>query len=178
MAKDGSNRGGARAGAGRKPKAAKEKIAEGRKTKVLDFADAPVLEGVEMPPPHEFMKEQQRDGSVLQAEEIYKNTWSWLAERGCDKAVSPQLIEQYAMSVARWIHCEEALSKMGYLAKHPTTGAPIASPYVAMSQSFMKQANSAWYQIFQIVKEQCTQDYSGLNPMDDAMERLLSARKL
>ena len=33
------------------------------------------------------------------------------------------------MSVSRWIQCEEAISEFGMLAKHPTTGNAIASPY-------------------------------------------------
>ena len=81
------------------------------------------------------------------------------------------------MSIARWIQCEEAISSFGFLAKHPTTGAPIQSPYVAMSQSFMKQANVSWMQIFQVVKENCTVDFSGPNPQDDMMERLLRSRR-
>ena len=48
------------------------------------------------------------------------------------------MVEQYAMSVSRWIQCEEIVSSTGFLAKHPTTGAAIASPYVSMSQSYMK----------------------------------------
>ncbi len=40
----------------------------------------------------------------------------------------------------------------------------------------MKQANAAWYQIFQIVKENCTVEISGRTPQDDVMERLLRAR--
>lgn len=50
-----------------------------------------------------------------------------------------QMVEQYAFSVARWIHLERLISKYGYIAKHPTTGAPIQSPYVVMAQSYMKQ---------------------------------------
>ena len=83
---------------------------------------------------------------------------------------------QYAMSVSRWIQCEEVISEYGFLAKHPTTGSAIASPYVSMSQSYMKQVNQLWYQIFQIVRENCSTEFSGL-PIDDAMEKLLTARK-
>ena len=83
---------------------------------------------------------------------------------------------QYAMSVSRWIQGEEVISEYGFLAKHPTTGAAIASPYVSMSQSYMKQVNQLWYQIFQIVRENCSTEFSGL-PIDDAMEKLLTARK-
>ena len=80
------------------------------------------------------------------------------------------------MSVARWIQCEEAISEYGFLAKHPTTGNAMQSPYVAMSQNYMKQVNQVWFQIYQIVKDNA-QDYSGANPQDDLMERLLTARR-
>ena len=98
VAKDGSGRGGARPGAGRKPKALTEKISEGKTAAVI-------------------------------------------------------------------------------LAKHPTTGAAIASPYVSMSQSYMKQTNYCWMQIYQIVKENCSVEFQGNTPQDDVMERLLRARK-
>ena len=45
--------------------------------------------------------------------------------------------------------------------KHPTMGATIVSPFVAMSQPFGKQANVYWYEIFEIVQANCTTDYSG-----------------
>ena len=119
----------------------------------------------------------QKDGKPLVAEEVYKATWEWLAERRCASLVSPQLLERYAMSVARWIQCEEAITDYGFLAKHPTTGNAMQSPYVAMSQNFMSQTNRLWMEIYQIVKENCAAEYKGETPMDDAMERLLRARK-
>jgi hypothetical protein len=45
-----------------------------------------------------------------------------------------------------------------------------------MSQSFQKQANLIWYEIFDIVKQNCTTAFVG-NPQDDIMEALLSGRK-
>ena len=180
MSKDGTNRGGARPGAGRKPKAISEKIASGnpggRKLTVVDFGDEAVnLKGNEMPPVKDYLKARQKDGSVTCAEEIYKSTWQWLHERKCDQLVTPQQIEQYAMSVARWIQCEEAVNEFGFLAKKPT-GTVISSPYVTMGREYMKQANAAWFQIFQIVKENCSVEFSGNTPQDDVMERLLTAR--
>ena len=47
----------------------------------------------------------------------------------------------------------------------------------AMGQNYMNQTNRLWMEIFQIVKENCTGEYSGVNPQDDVMERLLTARK-
>ena len=77
------------------------------------------------------------------------------------------------MSAARWIQCEEAVTEWGFLAKHPTTGNAIQSPYVAMSQSYMAQTNHLWDEIYQIVKDNCSSEYKGDSPQDDIMERLL-----
>ena len=46
-----------------------------------------------------------------------------------------------------------------------------------MSQNFMSQTNRLWMEIYQIVKENCATEYTGVTPMDDTMERLLRARK-
>ena len=64
--------------------------------------------------------------------EPLRETWAWLDARGCSQFVSPRLIESYAQAFARYVHCEQAISKFGLLSKHPTTGAAIASPFVAM----------------------------------------------
>lgn len=88
----------------------------GRKLEVLDI---PEVEGVDMPKPHEFLSAEQRDGSTLQAEEIYKETWEWLKKVGCAAKVSPQLLERYAMCSARWIQCEEMTNRMGFLPPPP-----------------------------------------------------------
>ena len=181
IAKDGTMRGGPRPGSGQPKKALSEKIAAGnpgnRKLTVMEFKDAADLQGTEMPEPNKMLEAVQKDGKTLVAREIYENTWKWLDERGCAVFVSQHLLERYAMSVARWIQCEEAVTEFGFLAKHPTTGNAIQSPYVAMGQNYMNQTNRLWMEIFQIVKENCTGEYAGSNPQDDVMERLLSARK-
>ena len=192
MAKDGTNRGGRRVRAGDKPMSAAEKIQKGQTVRVmennlpvltpteLDAVDLPegaVIEGADMPKPSDYLSARQKNGVPLGADEIYKETWLWLKERGCEKLVSTQLVRNYAMSVSRWIQCEHAISEYGFLAKHPTTGQAIASPYVSMSQNYMKQVNNLWYQIFQIVKENCSADFSGATPQDDVMERLLRSRR-
>jgi len=171
-------RGGKRPGAGRKKSAVKEKYENGnpggRKLTVLDIPD---VEGEDMPTPHDFLSAKQHDGSTLEAGEIYKETWEWLDKLGVAKAVSPQLLERYAMCSARWIQCEEMTTRLGYLSKHPTTGKPIPSPFINIGINYMNQANRLWNEIFQIVKENCSAEYSGMNPQDDVMERLLRARK-
>ena len=75
-----------------------------------------------MPTPHDFLSAEQRDGSVLQAQEIYTETWQWLKGIGCAAKVSPQLLERYAMCSARWVQCEEMTNRMGFLSKAPASG--------------------------------------------------------
>jgi len=180
MAKDGTMRGGPRPNTGPKKKALAEKIVEGR----ISMEDGAVvlpepidIEGVDMPPIKDFLKAKQKNGKDMCAEQVYKSTYLWLKKRRCEKLVSTQLIEQYAMSVSRWVQCEEAISEFGFLAKHPTTGNAMQSPYVAMSQNYMKQVNQVWFQIYQVVKDNCTTDMGGATPQDDLMERLLQARR-
>ena len=120
------------------------------------------------------MKAKQKNGEAFIASDVFKDTWTWLKERGCSEVVNPQLVQQYSMAVARWVQCENAISEYGFLAKHPTTGAAIASPYVAMSREYLKQVNQCWFQIFQLVKENSAVDFNGRTPQDDLMERLLT----
>lgn len=180
MAKDGTGRGGARAGAGRKSKALSDKIIEGKaelNSRAVVLPEPVEIEGVDMPPIKDFLKAKQKNGKDMCAEEVYKSTFLWLKKRRCEKLVSTQLLEQYAMSISRWVQCEEAISEFGFLAKHPTTGNAMQSPYVAMSQNYMKQVNQIWFQIYQVVKDNCSADIGEANPQDDLMERLLQARK-
>lgn len=173
--------GGPRVGAGKKQKPLYDKLLEGNPGKrpltVMDFTDTADLAGQNMPLPREYLGTTQKSGKNTLAVDIYKTTWQWLHERRCSQMVPAQLIEQYAQSCARWIQCEEAITAFGFLAKHPTTGNAIPSPYVSMSQSFMKQCNNLWFQIYQVVKENNATDYKGSTPHDDTMERLLSARR-
>ncbi len=186
MAKDGTNRGGSRIRAGDKPDDLVDKIARGKAAQVMDFPITELdgtddygplsdLTGSDMPHPSDYLSAKQRDGETLGADIIFTETIRWLRERGCDRLVNPRLVESYSEAFARYIQCSAAVSKFGLLGKHPTTGAPIASPFVQMALSFQKQANLLWYEIFDIVKQNCTTPYEG-SPQNDAMEKLLRSR--
>ena len=179
MAKDGTNRGGARPGAGRKPKALKEKLDAGNPggcpLKRIDIPES--LEGVDMPPPGEYLSAMQRDGKPLGADEIYNKVYAWLTRLSCEKLVNPQAVEQYAMCVARWVQCEEAISRLGLLGRHATTKEPCQSPFVLMSHNYMKQSNLLWASIQQIVKENCSVEIDSRSPENDMMEQLLRSRR-
>lgn len=182
MVKDGTNRGGRRVRAGAKPGPLGEKLAAGRPATRLedplnepfdvadnDIGDGAVRAGETMPEPSDYLSEIQRDGKPLGADLVYRETWQWLDQRGCSHFVAPRLIEAYAQAFARYVQCEQAISKFGLLGKHPTTGAAIASPFVAMSQSFGKQANVYWYEIDEIMRATCTTDYAGTTPGEEVM---------
>jgi len=171
MAKDGTNRGGKRTGAGRKPKPLAEKIQEGKKAKAMSMPEPAELEGAEMPDIKEFLSEEQRMGE-LYGKEIYEQMWEWLAQRNCAHLVSPHLLEQYSMAMARWIQAEKLLSQTGLLGKHPTTGGVVSSPFVTIAQGYLKEANLLFQQIFSIVSASCMTPVTG-NPQDEMMERLL-----
>ena len=191
MAKDGTYRGGRRVKAGSKPDALADKIMKGAPAKrmelpdftedmtdfdVDDIGDGVELEGMDMPSPDDYLSALQKDGKPLGADEIYKETWIWLKNRGCEKLVNKRLLESYSLAFARFIQCEDALSTYGLLGKHPTTGGVVASPFASLSQSYQKQANLLWYEIFDIVKQNCTTKFDG-SPQDDMMEQLLRSRK-
>lgn len=190
MARDGTNRGGRRVRARDKPAPAAEKIQKGQQVRILkkdiptlsptelevvDLPEGAVMNGVDMPKPSDYLSARQKNGIPLGADEIYKETWLWLKERNCEKLVNPRLIEAYAQAFARYIQCEEATSTYGLLGKHPTTGGVITSPFVQMSQQYQKSANLIWYEIYDIVKQNCTEVFED-NP-NDTMELLLRARR-
>lgn len=190
MAKDGTNRGGRRVRAGDKPMSAVEKIQKGLPVQIMsndipeletaeleavDLPEGAVLEGADMPKPGDYLCARQKNGVPLGADEIYKETWLWLKKRGCENLVNKRLIESYAQAFARYIQCEDAVSTYGLLGKHPTTGGVMVSPFVQMSHQFQKSANMMWYEIYDIVKQNCTEAFE--DNLNDTMEQLLRKRR-
>lgn len=190
MAKDGTNRGGRRVRAGDKPMSAVEKIQKGLPVQIMnndipeletaeleavDLPEGAVLHGADMPKPGDYLSARQKNGMPLGADEIYKETWLWLKKRGCENLVNKRLIESYAQAFARYIQCEDAVSTYGLLGKHPTTSGVMVSPFVQMSQQFQKSANMIWYEIYDIVKQNCTEAFE--DNLNDTMEQLLRKRR-
>ena len=168
MAKDGTKRGGARIGAGRKKKSLEEKILEGQALTPEPLNLEP--SAFEIPPPKEYLTAEQKTGRFY-AEQVYNDTFNWLKSCGCAELVAPQLVEDYAQAIARKIQAEEILTRAGLLAKHPTTGEPTTSPFVKISLDYLKAAQQIWYQIYQIVRENSTT--AGAGSATDTMELIL-----
>lgn len=143
----GTTNGGTRRGAGEKPKKNVTQL------KVVELPECAIEQAKKKPTP-EWMRRKQMDGRAkLQAEEIKQKIDAWMIERAVRQFVPDHLVEMYAMALARYIQTEEEISKTGFLAKHPTTGAPMTSPYVSMSIEYSKQTQSIWWQIYQTIKD-------------------------
>ena len=172
MAKDGTHRGGARPGAGRKPKPLAEKLMEGKKATALvvpdtdDYGD----DALGVKDILEFLSEDQKMGEMV-GRAIFEQMVAWLKKRKCDNLVSPHLLEQYSFAMGRWVQLERLSNEKGLLMAHPTTGMPVGSPFVSMAQQYLKQANALYQQIFSVVSANCTQDVSD----DDPLEELLNS---
>lgn len=100
------------------------------------------------------MTSHQRAGDAeLQAAQIYAEISAWLALHHFREYTPEHALQMYSMALARWIQAEEAVSRTGFLAKHPTTGAPMTSPYVTMSLEYQRQAQNAWWTIYNMIKD-------------------------
>lgn len=180
MAKDGTNRGGKRYNSGGRPRnKAVDKILDGKPLEAVDFTDIhdfaadEIPEGTEMPKVAEYLNATQKDGTKWIAGELYTATWLWLKARDCDKLINGGQIEAYAVAWARYVQCQRAISEFGFLAKHPTTGQPIESPFIKMAERFYKQMIVTWGQIYGAVRENCMKQIDGLSPHDALMASLI-----
>lgn len=187
MAKDGTGRGGRRPGAGRKPKGLAEKVQEGREAQVMEFPLGDIRAGdipegadipaADIPEPSEYLSAKQAEGDTeFKAAAIYRETMEWIIARGCGALVNPRMVESYADAFARFIQCSEAVSQYGLIGKHPTTSAPISSPFTQLEMAYQKQAYVLWTDIFGIVKQNSMTPYEDLSNIDP-MERLLMAKR-
>ena len=169
---------GPKPGSGGRPrKALSEKVLEGNpgKRPIRVLKNYTELEGMEIPNPKEYLTDPQKNGEAFIAKEIYDEVWEWLKKRKCEQFVSPELVEHYSLSAARMVQCERAISTYGFLAKN-SQGNAIISPYVSIAKDYMKQANSLWDRIHQIVLENCSTEFGGAHD-EDPMEKLLSSRR-
>jgi hypothetical protein len=179
VAKDGTNRGGARPGAGRKPKPLAEKLLEGnpgkRPLKVTDWglgcphlAKHGVPETGHLTPP-DFLKIASKETAenYPPADAIYSQVSVWLGGTGCAHLVSPTLIEDFAINRRAFFECEYMNKRLGRI-----TGGK-RSPYVDMAATYAGLMRVAWDRIWNIVAQNTERNYGASNS-DDAMEKLLT----
>lgn len=169
MAKDGTNRGGARLGAGRKRKRLEERLLEGtEKPQLIEKQQA----SFKFPLPKSYLSTTQRDGTSTDARQIYEETYEFLKARGCADTISQQLVEDFAQTTARFIQAEGEISRVGLIIRHPVTAEVLPSPLVKISLDYLKAANQLWYQIDRHVRENSAGNTGGAGTTD-TMELIL-----
>lgn len=171
MAKDGTTRGGARIGAGRKPKPLEEKLLEG----VENLPQKIKENRKKIKSPKPYLSAIQKDGTKTFARQIYRETYDFLQKYNCADSISAQLVESFSEVMARHIQAEMQISQAGFIIRQPTTGEPILSPLVKISLDYLKAAQQIWYQISQVVKENGT--FNAADGAADTMENLLNFKR-
>jgi hypothetical protein len=181
VAKDGTNRGGARAGAGRKSKPLADKILEGnpgkRPIKIVDFSDAPKAErppNKSPPTAPEFLKFAAKEtaSNYPTADVIYTQIATWLDGTGVAHLVSPTLIEDFALNRRSFFECEFMNRSAGRLYNGKK------SPYVEMAMNYANLMRAAWDRIWGIVKDNSEKIYNSKSAGgEDIMESLLSRKE-
>ena len=164
MAKDGTNRGGARIGAGRPRKSKAEKLLEG-----AEIPAEKIKSKFKPPSARSYLSEKQRDGSSTFARQIYRETFNWLALYDCAAEVNAQLVENFAQTMARHIQAEQELSRSGFLTRTPD-GSITSNPLVKVSLEYLKAAQQIFFQLRRFVEENGT--LGGVDTAD-AMEKIL-----
>ena len=165
-------RGGARTGAGRKPKSPQTKLLDGKTAKIIPASKFDGADG-DIPTPSSGIDCPLYDGAKLDFKRIYNNTYNWLRSVGCDKLVPQTLIEGYAITYARFLDCEKRVSTGGYQMEAANHTRYI-SLYVKIGQEYRKAAVASWQLIYQIVKENAAEEFT--NNSADTMERLLRTK--
>jgi hypothetical protein len=170
MAKDGTNRGGARPGAGRKKKPLVEKILDGNPGKrpltVVEFYGVPA--SGELTPP-DFLKIASKEtaDNYPTADEIFIQVAEWLKTTGCAHLISPTVIEDFAINRRAFFECECMNKRLGRIANGKR------SPYVDMAMQYAGLMRVAFDRIWSIIAQNTERRYEG-GSTDDIMERLLN----
>jgi hypothetical protein len=168
-------RGGARPGAGRKPKPLADKIFEGnpgkRPLRVTEFYGIPA--NGELTPP-DFLKIASKEAAenYPTADQIFIKISEWLKTTGCAHLISPTLIEDFAINRRGYFECEYMNKRLGRI-----TGGK-RSPYIDMMATYAGLMRVAWDRIWNIVAQNTEKRFEGGGNTDDAMERLLSGGKV
>jgi hypothetical protein len=172
-------RGGVRPNSGRKKKPLAEKQLYGNiGHETADKLKPPLAGGMklnEIPEIADYIKNasaQIGDGEI--AEKRFNETWKWIDAKGCAECVKRELVEQYAVTYARWVYCVEKTNLYGVLTKGSSVSGLVLHPIYAESKALQKELRDIWFVITQIVKENATLANGGHIQPDDPIARILA----
>lgn len=174
--------GGARANAGRPRKALADAVIDGARAsrlKAVNFdsiAEELDEDGLPtVPEVMEYMQDVQKDGNKLLAEEFFQKTWKWLVERKSEKLFDISYLQRFSMQQARYVQLEQLISKHGFLAIG--VSGVRSNPLEEMLITRLKIVNSMQAYIEGVVRENCTEAFTGISGGNDPMEALLNGKR-
>ncbi|MHB1455102.1 MAG: hypothetical protein ACYCYM_14270 [Saccharofermentanales bacterium] len=173
--------GGSRPNAGRPKKALADAIIDGTRPsrlKAVKFSGEELLTDTTptVPETMGYLKESQKDGDILLAEQFFASIWGWLVERKCENLFEINYLQRFAMQQARYVQLERLISRHGFLAKS-ASGDARDNPLEAMLMNRLKVLNQMQYTIENTVRANCTTPYTGFVNSDDPMEALLNGKR-
>jgi hypothetical protein len=173
--------GGSRPNAGRPKKALSEAIIDGTRPsrlKAVKFAgdDLTKEELPSVPEALGYLKDNQKDGDQILAEQFLESIWNWLVERKCEMLFESSFLQRFAMQQARYVQLEKLISKHGFLAK-TASGDARDNPLEAMLINRLKILNQMQYTIESTVRANCSTPYTGFLNETDPMEELLNGKR-
>jgi len=162
-------RGGNRTGAGRPRKALSKRLEEGigkvshRNPKVLAFPekikqnqnDGDMAEKIQTSTVNfENLPDSEKFAELPSIEKIRQNTLDWVTDAGCERFVSAQLIEDFAIVRRCYLECEYMCNSEGRATQKGTV-----SPYVKASLEYLKQSRAIYSEIWSIITQNSSKDY-------------------
>jgi len=173
--------GGSRPNSGRPRKALSEAIIDGTRPsrlKSVKFKGEELLEETTptVPEAMDYLRDSQKDGETILAEQFFKDMWNWLVERKCEKLFEVNYLQRFAMQQARYVQLEKLISKHGFLAK-ASSGDARDNPLEAILMNRLKVLNQMQYSIESTVRANCTTPFNGIPNSADPMEALLSGKR-
>ena len=168
-------RGGARKGAGRKPKPLAEKLANGnpghRPLKKVEFGDG----GNGRPKMPEYLLYMEKPAlkHIITLEEIFEKTLNYLEPSGCLNLIPVENICEYVLAKYYLIDAQYALSKTAIVALNDKKEAVITGFTEAMLK-LQKNVVLTWSNIWDVVSKNSEKLIT--NPEEDLMAVIMGGR--
>jgi hypothetical protein len=172
-------RGGARPGAGRKPKALAEKVANGnpggRPLKRVEFAGQSAESKQAYMAP-DFLKLMDKGvPGIPSPVEIFNETVDYLRPSGCLHLMPVLLLGDYVMAKYHLLIAQYTLSRTGIITQDDASKEVYITPFTEAMLKLQKNALSTWQPIWDIVSRNSQTLLD--NPEEELMAYIMGARK-
>ena len=168
-------RGGARSGAGRKPKPLHEKLAAGnpghRPLKKVDFDQE---SDVKITPPEYLALLDKEVAGIPSPVELFNGTVEHLRPSGCLPLIPPDLLAEHAVAKHYLLAAQYELSNTALVALNEKEELVITSFAEAMLK-MQKNCAATWLPIWSIVQRNAERMI--VNPEEDMMLQIVAARQ-